>query len=98
MTPQVSRWLYLLIPSGAAKTMTTPLITTLRENCGYLQDEGWHQTARLMTLAASEIERLTVRIRELEAHLASFDGPPALPTPEASNQNGVHVATVASRR
>jgi hypothetical protein len=46
--------------------MTTGLITALRESCGYLQDEGWHQTAQLMTLAAEEIERLAERARELE--------------------------------
>ena len=78
--------------------MTTPLTTTLRENCGYLQDEGWHQTAQLMTLAASEIERLTVRIRQLEEHLASLEDASGLRTPEASNQNGVRVAAVAARR
>ncbi|MEA2880037.1 MAG: hypothetical protein QOF14_5233 [Hyphomicrobiales bacterium] len=78
--------------------MTTPLITTLRENCGYLQDQGWHQTARLMTLAATEIERLTVRIRQLEEHLASLDDASSPHTPEASNQNGVSVPAVASRR
>ena len=79
--------------------MTTPLTTTLRENGGYLQDEGWHQTAQLMTLAASEIERLTVRIRQLEAHLASLDNASSPNTPEASNQNsGVRPAAVASRR
>jgi hypothetical protein len=79
--------------------MTTPLIVTLRENCGYLQDEGWHQTARLMTLAASEIERLAVRIRQLEEHLASLEHASGLPAPEASNQNsGVRTGAVASRR
>jgi hypothetical protein len=79
--------------------MTTPLTTTLRENGGYLEDEGWHQTAQLMTLAASEIERLTARIRQLEAHLASLDDASSPHTPEASNQNsGVRPAAVASRR
>jgi hypothetical protein len=51
-----------------------------------------------MTLAASEIERLTVRIRQLEEHLASLEDPSGLHAPEASNQNGVRVAAVASRR
>jgi hypothetical protein len=46
--------------------MATVLVTAIRENCGYLQDEGWHQTAHLMTLAAHEIERLNDRVRELE--------------------------------
>jgi len=79
--------------------MTTPLTTTLRENCGYLQDQGWHQTAQLMTLAASEIERLAVRIRQLEEHLASLEDASSLHAPQASNQNnGVRPAAVASRR
>jgi len=79
--------------------MTTPLITTLRENCGYLQDEGWHQTAQLMTLAASEIDRLTARIRQLEGHLASVEAASSLHTPEASNQNSdARAAAVASQR
>jgi len=51
--------------------MSTPLITALRESCGYLRDDGYHQTAQLMALAADEIERLT---RQLEA-------------PEAGNEN-----------
>lgn len=79
--------------------MNTPLITTLRENCGYLQDEGWHQTAQLMTLAASEIDRLTARIRQLEGHLASVEDASSLHTPEASNQNSdARAAAVGSRR
>jgi hypothetical protein len=78
--------------------MATPLITTLRENSGYLQDGGWHQTAQLMTLAASEIERLTLRIRELEAHLATLDETTSLRAPEASNQNAVRVARFSLRR
>jgi hypothetical protein len=79
--------------------MTTPLTTTLRESCGYLEDEGWHETAQLMTLAASEIELLTVRIRQLEEHLESLEGASSLRTPEASNQNnGARAAAVASRR
>lgn len=79
--------------------MTAPLIPTLRESCGYLQDAGWHQTAQLMTLAAKEIERLDERIRELEEQLSTFEeASDALHMPEASNQNGVRVAAVASRR
>jgi hypothetical protein len=52
--------------STKERVMTTGLTTALRESCGYLQDEGWHQTAQLMTLAAQEIERLAARARELE--------------------------------
>ena len=47
--------------------MSTPLVTALRESCGYLSDDGYHQTAQLMTLAADEIERLNNQIRALEA-------------------------------
>ena len=42
--------------------MKAALATALRESCGYLQDEGWHQTAQLMTLAADEIDRLNARV------------------------------------
>ena len=64
--------------------MSTVLITALRESRGYLQDQGWHQTARLMTFAATEIERLNARVRELEAlpgrpHIASAR--PTIPPP-----------------
>ena len=88
----------MIILGGSEDSMSTPLITTLRENCGYLQDEGWHQTAQLMTLAAKEIEGLTARIRELEAHLTTFEETSSLRAPEASNQNGVRAAAVSSRR
>lgn len=46
--------------------MDTALIATLRESRGYLADQGWHQTAQLMTLAAEEIERLNARVHALE--------------------------------
>ena len=74
--------------------MKAALATALRESCGYLEDEGWHQTAQLMTLAAEEIERLTERVRELE--MAHPDG--VLQTPGASNQNIAHIAAAAARR
>ena len=45
--------------------MSTPLITTLLESSGFLQDQDWHQTAQLMNLAAKEIESLNERIAEL---------------------------------
>ncbi len=79
--------------------MTTPLITTLRESCGYLKDEGFHQTAQLMILAARQIEELNARIRELEDELRPLpdnDEPPH--APEASNQNGVRLTAVSSPR
>ena len=71
--------------------MNSPLVSALREGCGYLEDEGWHQTAQLMSLAAEEIERLTERVRALEA-------PHELSTPDASNQNVSQIAAFASRR
>jgi hypothetical protein len=46
--------------------MKTPLSVALHEGHGFLQDQGWHQTAHLMTVAAQEIERLSERVRELE--------------------------------
>ena len=47
--------------------MSSALVATIRESIGYLQDAGWDQTARLMTLAAEEIERLNEHVRALEA-------------------------------
>jgi hypothetical protein len=47
--------------------MTTALVATLRESCGYLQDDGYHQTARLVAVAAGEIERLNRRVHALES-------------------------------
>lgn len=73
--------------------MRAALATALRESCGYLEDEGWQQTAQLMTLAADEIERLTERVRELESGHASL--PEGLRTPDASNQNVARAAVAA---
>jgi hypothetical protein len=53
--------------------MSSALVSALCEGCGYLDDEGWHQTAQLMTLAAHEIERLTDRVQELEAQTGQRD-------------------------
>jgi hypothetical protein len=47
--------------------MSMALAATLRESCGYLRDDGYHQTARLMAAAADEIERLNGRVHALEA-------------------------------
>jgi hypothetical protein len=38
--------------------MSAALITQLRESVEYLRDDGYHQTAQLVALAADEIERL----------------------------------------
>ena len=43
------------------------LVATLRESCGYLRDDGYHQTARLIAAAADEIERLNRRVHALES-------------------------------
>ena len=69
--------------------MNTLLPTALRESCGYMQDQGWHQTARLMSLAADELENLDQRIRELERHLSALDAADALQAPEISNRNAM---------
>ena len=71
--------------------MSTGLVAAIRESCGYLQDEGWHQTAQLMNLAAHEIERLNERVRELESR-AAREHPPA------GNARRSGRVVVASRR
>ena len=79
--------------------MKAALITALRESCGYMQDEGWHQTAQLMLLAADELEHLTERIRKIEEHLRAIEeASDDLNTPEPSNQNAARIAAVSSRR
>jgi DNA-directed RNA polymerase subunit F len=72
--------------------MARSLVTTLHESCGYLQDEGWHHTARLMTLAAHEIERLSDRVHELESSSAAHERPLADIAPRIAPM------AVASRR
>lgn len=47
--------------------MSKALAQELRENCAYLQEGGWQNSAILMRLAANEIDRLEERIKELEA-------------------------------
>jgi len=65
--------------------MNAALIVALQESRGYLKDQGWHQTAQLMSVAADEIRRLNERVRELESPSGSH---PAL-------QAG-HIRAVAS--
>jgi len=80
--------------------MKAALATALRESCGYLKDQGWHQTAQLMTLAANEIDLLNARVRELEMARGGAQGTqPAedLHMPDASNQNVASRAAVARR-
>jgi hypothetical protein len=55
----------LIIVGG--ESMSTALITALRESCGYLCDGGYHQTARLMAAAADEIDRLREQVQALES-------------------------------
>ncbi len=50
------------MPSASAK-----LIADLRDSSGYLADQGWQQTAIMMMLAADELERLNVRVAELQS-------------------------------
>jgi hypothetical protein len=55
--------------------MESALARELRENVGYLQDSGFTGTARLMQLAAAEIDRLSSRVLELERRNASAASP-----------------------
>jgi hypothetical protein len=53
-----------LAKAGGGRDGTgAPLVTALRESCGYLRDADYHQTAQLMTVAADEIERLNRQLR-----------------------------------
>ena len=77
--------------------MKTVLVETLLESRGYLEDQGWHQTAQLMVLAADEIQRLAGRVHELENARGIASGDP-LAAPQASNQNTALLAPISSRR
>jgi hypothetical protein len=46
--------------------MSAYLANQLRESSPYLADQGWHQVAKLMEVAADEIEYLQARVRELQ--------------------------------
>ena len=50
------------MPPASAK-----LIAELRDSSGYLADQGWQQTAIMMILAADELERLSIRVAELQS-------------------------------
>jgi hypothetical protein len=43
----------------------TYLTTQLRESAPYLRDAGWHQTAKLVSAAADELEALGLLVEEL---------------------------------
>jgi len=55
------------------------LVRELRESSPYLEDEGWHEVAKLMVAAANEIERLNERIYELEDAQNEATGKKRLP-------------------
>ena len=81
--------------------MKAALATALRESCGYLEDEGWHQTAELIMLAAEEIDRLNAQVLELGAARSTSEemlGNEDLRAPDASNQNDARRAIAAARR
>lgn len=48
----------------------TCLAAQLREAVPYLADAGWHQTAKLLTAAATESEHLQVDVRGQRARVA----------------------------
>lgn|GEM_PF-4285388 len=47
-------------------TKATYLTTHLRESAPYLKDAGWRESAKLLLLAADEIEALRARVQNLE--------------------------------
>jgi hypothetical protein len=47
------------------------LANELRESSPYLADQGWHQVAKLMEVAADEIEYLQARVHELQMTASS---------------------------
>jgi hypothetical protein len=49
------------MPPASAK-----LVAELRDSSGYLADQGWQQTAIMMIPAADELERLSIRVAELQ--------------------------------
>jgi hypothetical protein len=49
--------------------MSTALVLSLRESCGYLRDGGYHQTAQLMAAAADEMERLDRQLASISEPL-----------------------------
>jgi hypothetical protein len=46
--------------------MNSALARELKENSAYLRDSGFHSSARLMEIAANEIDLLTRKMEELE--------------------------------
>jgi hypothetical protein len=59
--------------------MSTALVLSLRESCGYLKDARYHQTAQLMATAADEIERLNRQLASTaEPKRTTASGPATL--------------------
>ena len=54
--------------------MSEFLTRELRESRPYLADQGWHQVAKLMEVAADEIERLDARVQQLETTVSDYTG------------------------
>jgi hypothetical protein len=55
--------------------MESALARELRENVGYLHESGFTATARLMQLAAAEIDSLSSRVSESERRNTSAASP-----------------------
>lgn len=64
-----------------SKTATGPqfsltgsyLTEQLRESLPYLEEEGWTNTAELMRAAATELERLTLKVEKFERRQCDAD-------------------------
>ena len=77
--------------NGADGPNEVMLVQQLRESCGYLSDAGWEQSARLMLLAADEIERLTAQLAVSPArpiNLAGRDKRRSAPSGEPPSGRG----------
>jgi hypothetical protein len=58
--------------------MSAALARELRDNCAYLEDAGFHATARLMELAADELVRLSALVDAPDEHAQVAHSAPAL--------------------
>ena len=67
----------------------TYLTSQLRESAPYLKDAGWHETSKLVSAAADELEALRLVVEELR---------PEGPAPQANeNQEMPERSTVRGR-
>jgi hypothetical protein len=71
--------------------MSKALSQELRENCVYLREGGWRNTAILMQLAADELDRLEARVKELEKMQADPQSVQALVRSVASRRKPVRI-------